>query len=184
MGIIVALKKQYKYLYLKDILDFYELNDQLKQRKRELGKRLWRGAAGVSYENPTHLLDAASYVKGAWDSISSSSIKNAFSKAKLMNLEPEPRAKSENNVIAIELAQTIKSLNLSINQSKLEEFVHIDDESNEEYAVAVLEDVEELLESMKINETGLDEDSNVNQPEQIVESQDRIEFHGFESLYK
>jgi hypothetical protein len=28
----------------------------------------------------------------------------------------------------------------------------------------VLEDVEELLESMKINEAGLDEDSDVNQP--------------------
>jgi hypothetical protein len=48
----------------------------------------------------------------------------------------------------------------------------------------VLKDVEELLESMKINEAGLDEDSDVNQPEQIVESQDRVEFHGFESLYK
>jgi hypothetical protein len=101
-----------------------------------------------------------------------------------MNLESEPWAESKNNVIAIELAQTIESLNLSINQSELEEFVHIDDESNEEYAVAMLEDVEELLESMKINEAGLDEDNDVNQPEHIVESQDRVEFHGFESLYK
>jgi len=101
-----------------------------------------------------------------------------------MNLELEPRAKSENNVIATKLAQTIKSLNLSINQSELEEFVHIDDESNEEYAVAMLEDVEELLESMKINEAGLDEDSDVNQLEQIIESQDKVEFHGFEYLYK
>jgi len=101
-----------------------------------------------------------------------------------MNLEPEPRAESENNVIATELAQTIESLNLSINQSKLEEFVHIDDESNEKYATVVLENVKELLESMKINETWLDEDSDVNQLEQIVESQDRVEFHGFESLYK
>jgi hypothetical protein len=48
----------------------------------------------------------------------------------------------------------------------------------------MLEDIEELLESMKINEAELDEDSNVNQPEQIVESQDRFEFHGFEFLYK
>ncbi len=71
-----------------------------------------------------------------------------------------------------------------INQSELEEFVHIDDESNEEYATTVLEDVEELLELMKINKAWLDEDSDVNQPEQIVESQDRVEFHGFESLYK
>jgi hypothetical protein len=72
-----------------------------------------------------------------------------------MNLEPEPGDKSKNNIIATELAQAIKSLNLSINQSELEEFVHIDDESNEEYAATVLEDVEELLESMKINEVGL-----------------------------
>ncbi len=66
----------------------------------------------------------------------------------------------------------------------MEKFVHIDDESNEEYVAIVLKDVEELLESMKINEVRLDEDNNVNQPEQIVESQDRVEFHGFESLYK
>ncbi len=105
MGIIVALKKWYKYLYLKDILNFYELDEQLKQGKRELGKRLRRGAAGVSYKN-------------------------------------------------------------------------------KEYATAMLEDVEELLESMKINEARLDEDSDVNQLEQIVESHDRVEFHGFESLYK
>jgi len=101
-----------------------------------------------------------------------------------MNLEPKPGVESENNVIATELAQTIKSLNLSINQSELEEFVHINDKSNEEYAAVMLEDVEELLESMKINEAGLDEDIDVNQPEQIVESQDRVESHGFESLYK
>jgi hypothetical protein len=131
-----------------------------------------------------HLLDATSYVKEACDSVLSSSIKNAFSKAELMNLEPEPRAESKNNVIATKLTQTIESLNLSINQSELEEFVHINDESNEKYVIAVLEDVEKLLESMKINETGLDEDSDVNQPKQIVESHDRVEFHGFESLYK
>jgi len=101
-----------------------------------------------------------------------------------MNLEPELGAESENNVIGTELAQTIESLNLSINQSELEEFVHIDDESNEKYAASVLEDVEELLESMKINEAGLAKDSDVNQPQQIVKSQDRVEFYGFEPLYK
>lgn len=36
---------------------------------------------------------------------------------------------------------------------------------------------------MKINEAWLDEDNYVNKPEQIVESHDRVEFHGFESLY-
>ncbi len=100
MGIIAALKKWYKYLYLKDIFDFYELDKQLKQRNKKLGKRLQRGAAGVSYKNLAHLLDAASYVKEAWDSVSSSFIKNAFNKAKLMNLELEPGVKSKNNTTA------------------------------------------------------------------------------------
>jgi hypothetical protein len=85
-----------------------------------MGKRLRRGAAGVSYGNSAHLLDAASYVKEAWDSVSSSSIKNAFNKVELMNLEPKQGAESENNIIATKLAQTIESLNLLINQSKLE----------------------------------------------------------------
>jgi len=43
------------------------------------------------------------------------SSRHAFSKVKLMNLESEPGAESKNNVIATELAQTIESLNLSIN---------------------------------------------------------------------
>jgi len=38
-----------------------------------------------------------------------------------------------------------KPWNLFVDPSKLEEFVHIDDEDNEEYATTVLEDVEELL---------------------------------------
>jgi hypothetical protein len=78
MGIIVALKKRFKYLYLKDVLDFYELDEEAKLRKKMQGRRLQRGAAGVAYENPVHLLDVASYVKEAWQSVSPSFIKNAF----------------------------------------------------------------------------------------------------------
>jgi hypothetical protein len=35
MGIIAALKKRYKYLYLKDVLDFYELDDEAKKQKKD-----------------------------------------------------------------------------------------------------------------------------------------------------
>jgi hypothetical protein len=62
MGIIATLKKRFKYLYLKDVLDFYELDEEAKLRKKMQGQRLRRSAAGVAYGNPTHLLDAASYV--------------------------------------------------------------------------------------------------------------------------
>ncbi len=81
MGIIVALKKRYKYLYLKDVLDFYKLDDEVKNQKKDQGRRLRRGTAGVHYGNPAHLLNVASYVKDTWDSISQTSIKNAFVKA-------------------------------------------------------------------------------------------------------
>ncbi len=89
MGIIVALKKQYKYLYLKDVLDFYELDDEANYWKKDQGRRLCWRTTGVLYKNPAHLLDAVSYVKDAWDFIPQTSIKNAFVKAKLMNLKPE-----------------------------------------------------------------------------------------------
>jgi hypothetical protein len=40
MGIIVVLKKRFKYLYLKDVLDFYELDEEVKLRKKMQGQRL------------------------------------------------------------------------------------------------------------------------------------------------
>jgi hypothetical protein len=37
MGIIATLKERYKYLYFKDVLDFYELDDEVKNRKKDQG---------------------------------------------------------------------------------------------------------------------------------------------------
>ena len=82
MGIIASLKKRFKHLYLKDVLDFYELDEEAKLPKKMQGRRLRRSAAGVAYGNPAHLLDIVSYVKEAWQSVSPSSIKNAFIKGK------------------------------------------------------------------------------------------------------
>ena len=64
MEIIAALKK---YLYLNDVLDFYELGSKLKAHKREQANRLPRGAASVAYGNPIHLVDAAQCIKLAWE---------------------------------------------------------------------------------------------------------------------
>ncbi len=187
MGIIAALKKRFKYLYLKDVLDFYELDEEVKLRKKMQGRRLRRGAAGVAYGNPAHLLDATSYVKEAWQSVSPSSIKNAFIKAKIMTLEADQEVVNEIDDLVTEVTQAIAALNISVGQDELEEFVHVDDENSEEFAVAVLEDVEELLGTMKIAEENLDDDND----DDILTSQasgsglgNTIEFKGFESLYK
>jgi len=66
MGIITALKKRFKYLYFKDVLDFYDVDEEAKLQKKMQGRRLRHDAVGVAYGNPAHLLDGASYVKEAW----------------------------------------------------------------------------------------------------------------------
>jgi hypothetical protein len=162
MGIIATLKKRYKYLYLKDVLDFYELDDEAKNRKKDQGRRLHRGATGVLYENPTHLLDATSYVKDAWDFVSQTFIKNAFIKIELMNLEPKLEAGNEVDDLCTEFSKAMEFLNLCVDPSEVEAFVHIDDMDNEKYATAVLEGVEELLETMKIAKMAMDDDGDVN----------------------
>ncbi len=89
MGIITTLKKRFIYLYIKDVVDFYELDEEAKLQKKMQRQRLRRGAAGITYGNPAHMLDAASYVKEAWQSMSPSSIKNAFIKVKIMTLKAD-----------------------------------------------------------------------------------------------
>ncbi|XP_065642990.1 jerky protein homolog-like [Hydra vulgaris] len=86
MGIIAALKKRYKYLYLSDILSYYSLDVNTKECLKESSLLCKRGAAGVEYGKPAHLLDAAKYVNLAWKSIQPSSIKNCFDKAELFQI--------------------------------------------------------------------------------------------------
>ncbi len=151
------------------------------------GQRLQYGATGVAYGNPAHLLDAGNYVKEAWQFVSPSSIQNAFIKAKIMTLKVDQVTVNEIEDLGTKVAQAIATLNLSVGQDKLEEFVHVDDENNEKFVAAVLEDVEELLETMKIAEENLDNDND----DDILTSQaldsglgNIVVFKGFESLYK
>ena len=82
-GIINALKKRYKYLYLKDVLHFYELPDDQKSLLMAQASTLKSGSAGVAYGNPAHLMDVAKYVKEAWAAITPIRIENCFRKAEL-----------------------------------------------------------------------------------------------------
>ena len=63
MGFIAALKKRYKYLYLKDVLDFYELDEKLKSKQASKGpqrKSKQKGFLEVQQVSliatPSHLL--------------------------------------------------------------------------------------------------------------------------------
>jgi hypothetical protein len=55
-----------------------------------------------------HLLDASNYVKDAWDSVPQTSIKNAFIKVELMNLEPKLEAGNEIDDLCIEFSKAME----------------------------------------------------------------------------
>ncbi len=104
-----------------------------------------------------------------------------------MTLEVDQEVVNKIKDLVTEIAQAIAPWNLSVGQDELEEFVHVDDENNEEFATAVLEDVEKLLETMKIAKANLDDDNG----DDILTFQasglglgNTIVFKGFESLYK
>ena len=138
-------------------MDFYELDENLKARKKEQAKRLPSGAAGVAYGNPTHMLDAAKYIKLAWDAISDATIINAFNQAELVTLKGG--AHEEVDMMA-DLLCSFKALNIPIDESTLDEFVHVDDKNSEEFSHEILDDVNEVLES--IQATNDNEDENVH----------------------
>ena len=109
------------------------------------------------------MLDASQYIKLAWDAISDATIQNAFNKAKLVTLKGG--AHEEVDMMA-DLLCSFKALNILINESTLDEFVHVDDKNSEEFSHEILDDVNEVLES--IQATNDNEDENVHT---VVESE-------------
>ena len=76
------------------------------------------------------MLDVAQYIKLAWNGISDATIKNAFNKAKLVTLKNG--ANEEVDMMA-DLLCSFKALNIPIDESTLDEFVHVYDKNSEEF---------------------------------------------------
>ena len=83
MGIIAALKKRYKYFMMRDILGFHNLSPTMQNKPRQQGTTIRRGAAGVCNAKSTTMVDAAKYIKEAWDSTTVTTMINSFSKRTL-----------------------------------------------------------------------------------------------------
>ena len=99
----------------------------------------------------------AQYIKLAWDAISNVTIKNAFNKAELVTFKGG--AYEEVDMMA-DLLCSFKVLNIPIDESTLDEFVHVDDKNSEEFSYEILDDVNEVLES--IQATNNNEDKNIH----------------------
>ena len=143
-------------------MNFYELDENLKARKKEQAKKIPRRAAGATYSNPAHMLDAAQYIKLAWDAISDATIKNAFNKAELVTLKGGAQEEVD---MMTDLLCSYKALNIPIDESTLDEFVHVHDENSEEFSHKISDDVNEVLESIQTTNDNKDENAHI-----VVES--------------
>ena len=85
-----------------------------------------------------------------------------------------------------ELLRSFKILNIPIDESTIDEFVHVDDENSEEFSHEILVDVNDVLERMQTTNDNEDESDHtmveacVQSPE-LTESD--ITFGGFENMY-
>jgi hypothetical protein len=73
-GIISALMTRYKLLYIRDVLCcavlcFHDPPEYKKRILQTLGTHLVSGSASIENGNPAHLMDAAKYIKEAWESV-------------------------------------------------------------------------------------------------------------------
>ena len=91
------------------------------------------------------MLDAAQYIKLAWDAILDATIKNALNKAELVTLKGGTHKKVD---MMADLLRSFNSLNIPIDESTLDNFVHVDNKNSEEFSYDILDDVNEVLESI------------------------------------
>ena len=119
-------------------MNFYKLDENLKVCKKEQAERFAGGAAGVVYGNLIHMLDAGQYIKLAWDTISDVTIKNTFNNAELATLKGG--AHQEVDMMA-DLLCSLKALNVLIDESTLDNFVHVDDKNREDFSHEMWDDI-------------------------------------------
>ena len=124
----------------------------------------------------------AADVKQAWEFISDTSIRNSFNKAQL--LTPMAGGVDEEPNFIPELLLSFRALDIAIDNDELDEFMHIDDEKNQEYSNALLDDVNTALAAVQSGEDADTDDeagpSNDCDGDFVTNS---VVFHGFDQLY-
>ena len=108
------------------MLCFYDLPEDKKESLQTLGTHLRRESAGVEYRNLAHLMDAAKYIKEAWDSVLPISIEIFFRKADISIQYFDDIESYEETSIEEQMVKLIDGIS-DLNVNDITEFIHIDD---------------------------------------------------------
>jgi hypothetical protein len=76
----------------------------------------------------------------------------------------------------------VRTLHISIEPKEISSLLNINDAIREEYCALMLEDVDEVLETMRTEEEPLIDDE-IQPIETLVESESAMDFKGFEALH-
>ena len=130
-------------MYLKDVLKFYELDNESKAMITEQSSKMRRGSAGVQFGKPATILDAACYVHKAWSMITEDTIRNSFIKANLrMNLS---QAKPE-ELFSNEFVSLFNELNIQVTEEEVNQFIDVDTEGSSVFQVEILVEANSFFE--------------------------------------
>lgn len=173
LGIIAAIKRRYKYLYLNEVLNFYNLDQSLRLDIKQQAAKKRRGSVGVLDGSPANLLDAARIATVAWEAVSSSTIRNCFRKAEL-GMELHPGCMRQLNFG--ELANQLTTSGIPVTTEELDDFSVLDCENSIVLNETILEDLDDVFENPD-TENSSSSISPPNSPEQV-------NFDGYDVLYR
>ena len=181
MGIIAALKKRYRYLLLKDIIAYHDNSPAIKDRLVTAALKLKRGAAGVAFGRPAHLLDAANFANIAWNEISADSLKNCFKKADIIP--------GFNNVVHTDcdVEDTVNDLTRLLSscdllgdcndidvRNEIEQCLYDDKDESQMYKDALLEDMDNILNDFA-SEPTVESEEDENESVHIAPAADQLD---------
>ncbi|XP_065671899.1 tigger transposable element-derived protein 6-like [Hydra vulgaris] len=171
MGIIAALKKRYKYLYLSNILSYYSLNVNTNEFLKESSLLCKRGAAGVEYGKPAHLLDAANKTE----------LLQISSPVNTELCSEEADFASFNMLM---LLNEIEGIGNMISSEDIINFESIDCEDSPTYIEAIKDDVEDCLSLDENNDNAVAMDNNSDKEEAHNDKiDDGTDFLGIEFIH-
>ena len=139
------MKTRYKFLYLRNVLCFYDLPEDKKGILQTLGTNLIRGSAGVEYGNSTHLMNTAKYIKEAWDSVLPISFENCFGKADISIQYFDDILSFEKISIEEQMVKLIDGM-FYLNVNDITEFIHVDNPTSNEFSEAIMNDITDVVE--------------------------------------
>ena len=181
LGIIGALKKRYKYLYLKDVLTFYTLNEASKNMVLDLSNQLRKGAPGVAHGQPANLFDAAFYITEAWNNVTAKAIQNCFRKAglKIQFVDQEDDSSPAKEVDVEDLVHLFNEMKVEINHQLIEQFVQIDEETSPEYAEEIAIENQQAIDELERGAIHFHDEEN----DEMAAGSSQCRFCGYTKLY-